>query len=149
MADFTIKIDTDQIATIVWDCPEKAFNILNFEAIKLLDSLVDEVLLNDNIIGAIITSAKPDFAAGHSLGEFVALYAAEVFDFETGLRLLKTRSELMASAGGGAMAAVLGFDRKQLDDFIKEVDGFKSVKLISNKKAEFILKNGSKKIIDF
>ena len=39
--------------------------------------------------------------------------------------------------------------RKQLDDFIKEVDGFKSVKLISNKKAEFILKNGSKKIIDF
>ena len=31
MADFTIKIDTDQIATIVWDCPEKAFNILNFE----------------------------------------------------------------------------------------------------------------------
>ena len=50
MADFTIKIDTDQIATIVWDCPEKPFNILNFEAIKLLDSLVDEVLLNDNII---------------------------------------------------------------------------------------------------
>ena len=39
--------------------------------------------------------------------------------------------------------------RKKLDDFIKEVDGFKSVKLISNKKAEFILKNGSKKIIDF
>ena len=67
MADFTIKIDTDQIATIVWDCPEKPFNILNFEAIRLLDSLVDEVLLNDNIIGAIITSAKPDFAAGMDL----------------------------------------------------------------------------------
>ena len=67
MADFTIKIDTDQIATIVWDCPEKPFNILNFEAIKLLDSLVDEVLLNDNIIGAIITSSKPDFAAGMDL----------------------------------------------------------------------------------
>ena len=67
MADFTIKIDTDQIATILWDCPEKPFNILNFEAIKLLDSLIDEVLLNDNIIGAIITSAKPDFAAGMDL----------------------------------------------------------------------------------
>ena len=67
MADFTIKIDTDQIATIVWDCTETPFNILNFEAIKLLDSLVDEVLLDDNIIGAIITSAKPDFAAGMDL----------------------------------------------------------------------------------
>ena len=39
--------------------------------------------------------------------------------------------------------------RKKLNNFINEVDGFKSVKLISNKKAEFILKDGSKKIIDF
>ncbi len=39
--------------------------------------------------------------------------------------------------------------RKKLNNFIKEVDGFKSVKLISNKKAEFILKDDSKKIIDF
>ena len=40
-------------------------------------------------------------------------------------------------------------NRKKLNNFIKEVDGFKSVKLISKKKAEFILKDGSKKIIDF
>ena len=39
--------------------------------------------------------------------------------------------------------------RKKLNNFINEVDGFKSVKLISKKKAEFILKDGSKKIIDF
>ncbi len=39
--------------------------------------------------------------------------------------------------------------RKKLNNFIKEVDGFKSVKLLSKKKAEFILKDGSKKIIDF
>ena len=39
--------------------------------------------------------------------------------------------------------------RKKLNNFIKEVDGFESVKLISKKKAEFILKDGSKKIIDF
>ena len=39
--------------------------------------------------------------------------------------------------------------RKKLNNFIKEVDRFKSVKLISNKKAEFILEDGSKKIIDF
>ena len=40
-------------------------------------------------------------------------------------------------------------NRKKLNNFINEVDGFKSVKLISKKKAEFILKDGSKKIIDF
>ncbi|MDC3128348.1 3-hydroxyacyl-CoA dehydrogenase NAD-binding domain-containing protein [Paracoccaceae bacterium] len=67
MADFTIKIDPDQIATIIWDCPQKPFNILNFEAIKLLDTLIDKILIDENIIGAIITSAKPDFAAGMDL----------------------------------------------------------------------------------
>ena len=39
--------------------------------------------------------------------------------------------------------------RKKLNNFIDEVDGFKSIKLISNKKAEFIFKDGSKKTIDF
>ena len=39
--------------------------------------------------------------------------------------------------------------RKKLNNFIKEVDGFKSVKLISKKQAEFVFKDGSKKIIDF
>ncbi len=52
--------------------------------------------------------------AGHSLGELVALYAADVFDASTALKLLLRRSELMAAAGGGAMTAVLGFDRSQL-----------------------------------
>ena len=39
--------------------------------------------------------------------------------------------------------------RKKLNNFIKEIDRFKSVKLISKKKAEFILEDGSKKIIDY
>lgn len=61
--------------------------------------------------------------AGHSLGELVALYAAGVFDAETGLRLMKVRSELMAAAGGGAMTAVMGFDRAQLDDLVTATEG--------------------------
>ncbi|MEU6231855.1 ACP S-malonyltransferase [Kitasatospora sp. NPDC047058] len=51
-----------------------------------------------------------DYLVGHSLGEYVALFAAGVFDFETGLRLVQRRGELMAAAGGGAMAAVVGVD---------------------------------------
>ncbi len=60
--------------------------------------------------------------AGHSLGEIVGLYSADVLDAETALLLLKKRSELMAAAGGGAMIAVLGFDRKELDDLISQTD---------------------------
>ena len=66
---------------------------------------------------------KSQIIAGHSLGEIVGLYSADVLDAETALLLLKKRSELMAAAGGGAMIAVLGFDRKELDDLIRETDG--------------------------
>ena len=64
-----------------------------------------------------------DVVAGHSLGEFVALYAAGVFDFETGLQLVKRRAELMAQASEGGMTALLGFDRAQLDDVIAATEG--------------------------
>lgn len=65
----------------------------------------------------------PNAVAGHSLGELVALYTAEVFDFETGLQLVKRRAELMAMAAEGGMTALLGFDRVQLDTAIAETEG--------------------------
>jgi [acyl-carrier-protein] S-malonyltransferase len=61
---------------------------------------------------------RPDLVAGHSLGELVALHAAGVFDAATGLALIKRRSELMAAPGGGAMTAVMGFDRSELEDLV-------------------------------
>ncbi|MFP5390439.1 MAG: ACP S-malonyltransferase [Gammaproteobacteria bacterium] len=47
------------------------------------------------------------FLLGHSLGEYNAMLAAEVFDFETGLRLVQKRGELMGKASAGGMAAIL------------------------------------------
>ncbi|WP_328877590.1 ACP S-malonyltransferase [Streptomyces sp. NBC_00299] len=68
-----------------------------------------------------------DYLIGHSLGEYAALFAAGVFDFETGLRLVQRRGALMAEAGGGAMAAVVGSDeatvlRVLADSGIDELD---------------------------
>lgn len=54
--------------------------------------------------------AEPDFVAGHSLGEYNALFAAEAFDYETGLRLVQKRGALMGAISGGGMAAVIGID---------------------------------------
>jgi [acyl-carrier-protein] S-malonyltransferase len=62
----------------------------------------------------------PDLVAGHSLGEYVALYVAGVFDFETGLRLVKHRAELMDQASEGTMAALIGFDRSKLTAQIQQ-----------------------------
>lgn len=63
--------------------------------------------------GGIKLVDKADFVAGHSLGEYTALCAAEAFDLATTARLLKTRGQAMQAAvpvGEGAMAVLLGLD---------------------------------------
>lgn len=62
---------------------------------------------------------QPDLLAGHSLGEYVALYAAGVLDFAAGLHLVKRRAELMAQASDGMMAALIGFNPEQLEQALQ------------------------------
>ena len=63
---------------------------------------------------------QPDLVAGHSLGEYIALYIAGVFEWSAGLRLIQRRAELMDSVAGGMMAALIGFDREQLEQQIQQ-----------------------------
>jgi malonyl CoA-acyl carrier protein transacylase len=67
--------------------------------------------------------AEPDFVAGHSLGEYCALYAAGAFDFETGLALVKRRGELMSTATGGGMAAVLNLSFERVAAVVESGHG--------------------------
>lgn len=62
----------------------------------------------------------PQYVAGHSLGEYSALYAARVFGFEAGLRLVQQRAKLMETAAGGKMVALMKFDRAQLDEALAQ-----------------------------
>ena len=76
------------------------------------------------LVESVVRSLKekgltPDFVAGHSLGEITALYSADVFSFEV-CSLIKVRSELMANVSGGSMAAVIGFDRNELDVLVEK-----------------------------
>ncbi|WP_307893322.1 ACP S-malonyltransferase [Bacillus swezeyi] len=66
------------------------------------------------------SAAKPDFVTGHSLGEYNALFAAEAFDFETGLQLVRKRGELMSMVRNGGMAAVMGLSEEQVAEALKE-----------------------------
>ncbi|WP_257236003.1 ACP S-malonyltransferase [Nostoc sp. 'Peltigera malacea cyanobiont' DB3992] len=61
---------------------------------------------------------QPDLVAGHSLGEYTALYVAGVFEWSAGLYLVKRRAELMDSSIDGMMAALMNFDREQLEKVI-------------------------------
>lgn len=64
------------------------------------------------------TGEKPDYVAGHSLGEYNALFAAGVFDFQTGLTLVKKRGELMGQSSGGGMAAVIGLTESEIAEVL-------------------------------
>lgn len=60
---------------------------------------------------------SPAFAAGHSIGEYAALYAAGAFSLEEGLKLVCTRAQLMqdaAESNPGTMAAILGLSPEQV-----------------------------------
>ncbi|EMS1665961.1 ACP S-malonyltransferase [Neisseria gonorrhoeae] len=65
----------------------------------------------------------PAAVAGHSLGEYTALVAAEALDFADAVKLVRLRAELMQSAvpqGVGAMAAILGLEDEQVRQICAE-----------------------------
>ena len=73
---------------------------------------------------------KPDYVAGHSLGEYGAYYAADVVDFATAMKLIDKRATEMnnaAVATKGAMTAVIGMDKDAIVDIISRIEGIVSV----------------------
>jgi len=83
----------------------------------------------------------PDYLAGHSLGEYNALLAADAFDFETGLALVARRGELMGRATGGAMTAVVGPGVARIADLLAEA-GVDDVDLANLNSAEQVVLSG-------
>jgi [acyl-carrier-protein] S-malonyltransferase len=68
-------------------------------------------------------SVKPVYVAGHSLGEYTALVAANVLDFADAVRLVRERGRLMQEAGTarpGTMAAIIGLDDESVDEVCRE-----------------------------
>lgn len=63
---------------------------------------------------------KPAFVAGHSLGEYAALYASGVLNLEDTIKLIGKRGELMGQASDGTMAAILGLDEQKINELVKE-----------------------------
>lgn len=78
---------------------------------------------------------KPDYAAGHSLGEYSALVAAGVMSFTDAVRTVRARGEFMEAAvpsGQGAMAAVLGAEREALQTLCASISSEGSVVELAN-----------------
>jgi len=67
------------------------------------------------------TSVDPVIFAGHSLGEYSALIAANSLGIEDGLKLVRKRGLLMEEAPSGSMAAILGLDFLSIEEICEQV----------------------------
>ena len=100
-------LDID-IQDITFNGPDEKLRITKYTqpAIFIVSTIISAILIKKGYI--------PDGVAGHSLGEYSALVTAKGIDFETGLELVKLRSESMTKAGmtnPGTMAAIIGMGK--------------------------------------
>jgi [acyl-carrier-protein] S-malonyltransferase len=120
--------------SVVSDTFKQASDALGYDLWELVSAGPDEQLnQTDRTQPAMLTAGiavwrvwqaqsaiKPDYFAGHSLGEYTALVAADAIDFADAVKLVEKRGQFMQQAvpaGEGAMAAILGLE----DDVVREL----------------------------
>lgn len=120
--------DNFKIAQMVF---EEASDTLAIDLKKLcFEGSEQELALTENTQPCLLTVStathlvikeklgiKPTAAAGHSIGEYAALVAAQALDFSPALKAVRIRGQAMQSAvpvGKGAMAAVMGLENEQV-----------------------------------
>lgn len=93
------------------------------DTINAQPALLTHSVATLRVLQAIKRNATPAYAAGHSLGEYSALVAADVMEFTDALKLVRERGRVMKEAGNkspGAMAAVIGMDDTALEAICRE-----------------------------
>lgn len=117
---------------------DKANNILGFDITEIMfngsaedlkqTKVTQPAIFLHSVISAYLLddAFQPEMVAGHSLGEFSALVAAQAMRFEDGLRLVSARAQAMQEAcelKPSTMAAVLGLDDNVVEDVCKNTSG--------------------------
>lgn len=113
--DTADKVLGKSITTLCFEGPEDALKqTINTQpcivtmSIAALESLKSEL------------DVKPDYVAGHSLGEYCAMYASGVMSLDNTLKAIQKRADLMGATHGGAMSAVLNAPEGALEEALKE-----------------------------
>ena len=118
--DISNEIMNCDIQSIIFNGPEELLKKTEYTqpAIYIVSVITGYLLIDKGL--------KPTALAGHSLGEYSALAIGGAFDFTTGLKLVKSRSENMANAGmekSGTMAAIVGLDDETVMNLCKSYKG--------------------------
>lgn len=133
--------DWYEASTAVREMFGRANEILGFDIARIcFDGPEDElrqtavtqpaIFLHSAAVFTVLEDKNFDAAAGHSLGEYSALFAAGALDFEHALMLVGLRGKLMQNVGEvrhGTMAAVVGLDEKAVEEICLEASGLGAV----------------------
>ena len=115
MKNFSIDIDSDGIALVTWDMPDRSMNVINQSALAEISEWTDQLASDEKVKGIVITSGKDAFCAGADLEEMGAsLFATaanagdnlsaafdQVFELNRVLRALETCGKPVAAAING------------------------------------------------
>ena len=119
MSDFTQTLDADGLATITWDCQSRPMNVMSTQGFADLSALIDGCLIDPEVKGVIITSAKSNFAVGMDLAVIAETkdmhpenpaqgYFEMVMEIHKILRKIELAGmELKTKKGGKPIVAVL------------------------------------------
>ncbi len=113
--DTADKVLGKSITTICFEGPEEDLK----QTINTQPSIVTTSIAAMEALKSQL-DITPDFTAGHSLGEYCAMFTAGVMDLETTLKLIQKRADLMGATKGGSMAAVLNATEEQLKAGLEE-----------------------------
>jgi [acyl-carrier-protein] S-malonyltransferase len=111
------------ISSLAWDGPaDRLDRTENAQPALLAASIAILAAWRERATAAGRVVPTPAFAAGHSMGQYSALVAANVLSIGDGVRLVRRRGELMQASGegrDGAMAALIGLDDARLPDLLE------------------------------
>lgn len=113
--DTADKVLGKSITTLCFEGPEDALKqTVNTQPCIVTMSIAALEALKSQL------NIKPDFVAGHSLGEYCAMYEAGVMSLDTTLKAIQKRADLMGSTHGGAMSAILNAPEGALEEALQE-----------------------------
>ncbi|PLW74879.1 3-hydroxyacyl-CoA dehydrogenase NAD-binding domain-containing protein [Cohaesibacter celericrescens] len=151
--NFKCEIDTDGIAILTWDMPDRSMNVFTEDVILELDTIIDDVVANDAIKGVVVTSSKSQFSGGADLtmlqgllGSYqkakaekgATIAATELFDQSRKLSLTFRKLEtcgkpwvaaLNGTAAGGACELALSCHGRVMTDNDSAKFGLPEVKV--------------------
>ena len=140
------KILNKKISDICFNGPDEELK----KTINAQSAIVATSLAAYESFKELCPELKPIVTLGHSLGEYCALYCANVMDFETTMKASQKRSELMDIATkdyDGAMAAIIGLDIEKIKEALVEVSSIGIAQIANyNDKSQIVI-TGEKEAI--